>query len=144
MDKEKIIMSMEASDELDALVAKEVMGWGIRISDGQLDWARSWRGERDWAGAGQVVCTDGPFANMQCPPFSRDILASWLVVDKMAELFPEAIIEVWVSKKHFTDGNKAHCLIWDGTGHLGKLYDKTTPEAICKTALLASLKRTSM
>ncbi len=77
------IAALEVGDELDAVVASLVLGWEMRTSDGFLDWARSWRGERGWVGEGQAVCIDGPFASCSCPPLSDRIEAAWIVVDHM-------------------------------------------------------------
>ncbi len=95
--KERVIMTnidtLEAGPELDALVAEKVMGerrhhdWRIDGYPGDLD---TWEACEE-CGLARKDFVEGTFCD---PPFSSDIAAAWLVVDKfrlerkMMDIFP--------------------------------------------------------
>jgi len=103
---------MKPSRQLDALIAKKVMGWKIVECNGVL------------------ICTAKEFKGHVLPPFSEDISASCMIVDKLSKYSfelhrQERYKEPWTA------------IFWDDKGN--KIFNKarTAPHAICLAALKA-------
>lgn len=115
---------MNPGRELDALVAKRIMGWNV---GGYMNM--------------QWVCNDGKdtgwylteFGSQECNPFSpsTDIAAAWEVVDKLGERFSF----YFHTRGRMTDISVIH---WPDNLKGGfDVSGETAPHAICLAALKA-------
>lgn len=134
------IWGIKAGKGLDILIAIEVMDWQLKKSDGVFTWPRGLQQQIDWVRQEQTqaICIDGPYKDMLCPPLSTDISAAWQVIEKFK------------SSSQWLDFCEKLCVmcdipIYDGDDvihiafHVAKLFERLTPGAICKAALLATI-----
>jgi len=106
---------MPAGKEMDALVAKSIMGGGIVGRSNHPE-------EEYWS-------FDTKYA-VELPEFSTDISAAWKVVEKMNNgLWLENHGVIWMAKFPFKDNG-----YWMVSGN-------TAPLAICRAALLAVMEK---
>lgn len=133
MTKEEI-MTIEAGEELDRLVATEVMGEPIPefTPEDALDLQLAGSPVKSPQGNWRCLCKydEGDIPTWRPVPYSTDISAAWLVAEKMITEYGDFIIDY---DKSYNGGR------W--SAGVDKLrvaaMAKTAPEAICKAALLA-------
>ena len=141
------ILAMEANEELDKLVAAEVMNElmsDLSIPEYALELQLA--GSPIKSGGGNWLCLcqyeEGDIPRWHPLPFSTDILVAWQVVDKMfklgyamsllhlsSEFFPE----YWYCDFRPKDSNKPPKYEWVD-------HQMTAPVAISKAALLTRLE----
>jgi hypothetical protein len=122
-----VILNMPAGSEMDALVAKEVMGYSVDFEEGL---SAGGEANRVWF----IVTDDGPANRSNIPRYSTDIEAAWKVAKKI-QSHGDAL-----SLQHRgVVGGKTGAAIW--AAWIGKTVDLAwagTPSlAICRAALLA-------
>lgn len=118
------ILSLPAGRELDELIVEKVMGWekvdNGRTSEPLYTWYHTKNGVRYDVTA--KAWTFNP---------SRSISAAWEVVEKMSYVKAECVFDLQLRYQGF----------WATFNCEGKKFEsqqqKTAPEAICKSALLA-------
>jgi len=115
------ILNMPAGREMDALIAKEVMGWVLNPPNVR--------------GHGWLIHDHKMIGINSLPYFSTDIAAAWEVVEKEEHGF-----SLWVSGVRSAPLCKAEIII--GDNRYG-CYANTAPLAICRAALLAVLEDSS-
>jgi len=128
------ILAMEAGEELDRLVATEVMGEPIPAPAPDDSLRLQLAGSPPESPRGNWVClcrySEGDIPIWHPLPFSTNISAAWLVVEKVIAEYGDFIIDY---------DNSYEGGPWSAS--VDKLrvaaLAKTAPEAICKTALLA-------
>lgn len=129
------ILAMKPGRELDALVAKNVMGWKYSqvspdtkkfyclISGNNKGW---WKAP-DWKGWGCASCGEEPHE------YSTDISAAWEVVEKA---------KIAIIPQCGAPEDMSYCA-WVEEGPFSKeikVFSLTAPEAIVKAALIAYLE----
>jgi hypothetical protein len=122
-----VILNMPAGPEMDALVAKEVMGHPVDLEEGSL--ART-----NLKRVGFVMAGENQLRRSKIPQFSTDIKAAWKVGKKMQSRGGASSLRY----QNMID-NAPGTAIW--TAWFGRANDlawATTPSlAICRAALLA-------
>ncbi len=133
MTKEEIL-AMEAGEELDRLVATEVMEEPIPVPTPDDSLRLQLTGSPPVSLGGNWVClcrySEGDIPTWHPLPFSKNISAAWLVVEKVIAEYGDFIID-------YDNGYEGGP--WSAS--VDKLrvaaLARTAPEAICKAALLA-------
>jgi hypothetical protein len=120
--EEGIVSEHEAGQEMDALIAERVMGWGVNRADG-----RHWHtvGTQPRRLIGRDCCAEKYAGGAWCP--STDIAAASQVVERVREQGYEA--QMWSSKA----GWRAR---FQNDESLHTASATTAPLAICRAALL--------
>lgn len=121
---------MKAGRELDALIAKKIMGWKQEyIQSVSGEWHPMWKEP-------EYLIPPGSYKAQVVPPFSTDLAAAWKVVKKLME-YGDVFIEFWSDDEWFV-ANKpvgvredAACASCDGR----KTGESSVPLAICRAAL---------
>lgn len=138
--------------ELDAAVAEHVMGWRPRWVEEPPYWM-AWEVELPNGDMlyGTIVSKAVPQPawyddrdGVRCPRFSTDIDAAWEVVERLTELVIDEIDLTVEVKNGVEIRNVAEgwlCSIYCGCEQLVETRAQSAPEAICRAALLAALKR---
>jgi len=121
------ILALEAGRELDALVAKKVMGWHLVRWADETDGGRVWKGD---AGEYRAPYSVDPNPKWRWSP-STDIAAAWEVVD--------ALMDNGIGLPQiFHDGQLWVASVSDCTRKKSNMASAlTAPLAICRAALLA-------
>jgi hypothetical protein len=124
MNREEI-MQMEAGRELDALVAKKVMGW--KYGQAGVDWS-------GWVGVNPRPSKE---ANLGHFSPSTNISAAWEVVEKLKEN------QYSLPQIYLTDSDNDWHVSVRVAGDQGfiDIQSPTTPLAICRAALLTTLSK---
>lgn len=141
MNKEEIL-GMEAGEELDKLVAVEVMEELMPefTPENALDFQQVSSPVKSPKGNWLCLCRydEGDIPTWRSVPFSTDISAAWPIADKMGlAVIPlnngdwvcckaNYIYHLAITQNHYADPNVVIC--------------KAAPEAICKAALLTKLE----
>ncbi len=122
-----LILNMPAGPEMDALVAREVMGYSVDFEEQPL---ANGDARRIWF----IISGDGQLNRSKVPGFSTDIEAAWKVQRKMRSHGDALSLQ----HRNMVD-NAPGSAIW--TAWFGKPSDlawaTTPPLAICRAALLA-------
>jgi hypothetical protein len=153
MTKEKIL-TMEAGEELDKLVAIEVMEEpmpGFTVENA-FDLQLAGSPVRSPKGSWECLCRyeEGDIPTWRPLPFSADISAAWQVVERMRSMEDGDGNSLLCCLGIYSD----HDLVWDITWSFSELSNRNDghkehrlpisyddlPEAICKAALLVKLK----
>jgi len=116
------ILAMQPERELDSLIAEKVMGWRYKetvYSWGEVLSPAQWIKPNGW-----------PVDRV--PNYSTDISAAWGVVEELEQKKWFVTIRNRSASFHLINNGK----ILDGTGIVTA---NSTPESICKAALLAVL-----
>ncbi|WP_339246845.1 hypothetical protein NST58_06545 [Paenibacillus sp. FSL R10-2796] len=115
------ILAMEPGRKLDALIEEHI--FNVDLSGFQ--WAR--------VGNSMFKNTDGSVTWIDISRYSEDISAAWIVVEKMRNLGFNLNLYVHQSGYSIVYPSTASGLAFE------EVMCKTTPDAICKVALLAVL-----
>jgi len=153
MTKEEIL-AMEAGEELDELVARQIMeqvpcdGWKP-ISFGMaggMALQKTCSHEDGKCYPTQVISQLGGIVG-GCPQYSSEIKVAWKVVEKVCNWNNgDAMLTLKGQGKNPTPledddtGEWWEATIGDNSGREWQVEGKTAPEAICKAALMAKLK----
>jgi len=139
MDK-NAILAMEAGEELDKLVAAEVMGEPIPEFTPENALGLQLAGSPVKSPKGNWLCLcrydEDDIPTWRPLPYSTDISVAWLVVEKLIDIHPQGDFHL----EHLED---EWCCGWcyppSGADLDNWICGKTVPEAICKAALIATL-----
>ncbi|GAI80038.1 unnamed protein product [marine sediment metagenome] len=147
MNKVEILV-MEAGEELDRLVATEVMGEPVPefTPENALDLQLAGSPVKSPKGNWLCLCRygEGDIPTWRPLPYSTDISAAWLVVEKLAEGWERDHEPISIEVMYDCGAYEAKIETWnDGKIDwnepiLSGSYNKA-PEAICKAALLTRL-----
>lgn len=137
------ILAVEAGDELDRLVATEVMGEPMPefVPGNNLDLQLAGSPLKSPYGNWLCLCKyeEGDIPTWHPQLFSTDISAAWPVVEKLAKENLFCSLD-YLREQHWRDGRGDwRCRVVRGV-KIEFAVAKEAPEAICKAALLAKLE----